>query len=187
MKLISARASRAPGADQHREPRARHPRRALEIEDAERRPEVPVRLRLEVERARLAVAADFRVVLGASCRPARSRAAGSAASSAARSRCCSTSSSSASSCLICCAARLVRGEDRRRIQPLLLRARDLFARPRSARASGPRPPGSAARRARLERRRAARDRPSGSSPRFRRPRVGRRRGDRARMPGSSMR
>ena len=46
-----AREPRA-GAAQHREPRAGDLRAALEVDDAERRPEIPVRLRLEVERAR---------------------------------------------------------------------------------------------------------------------------------------
>ena len=52
-------------ADQHREPRAGHPRGALEIENPERGTEIPMRLRLEVEGPRLAVAAHFDVVGGA--------------------------------------------------------------------------------------------------------------------------
>ena len=43
MKLISARSSRAPGAEQHVEPRPGHARRPLEVDDAELDAEVPVR------------------------------------------------------------------------------------------------------------------------------------------------
>ena len=50
MKLISARASRAPAPHQHREPRAGDLRAALEVDDAERRAEIPMRLRRERER-----------------------------------------------------------------------------------------------------------------------------------------
>ena len=50
------------GAHQHREARARHLCGALEIENAELGPDVPVRLRLEVERARSAVPPDLDVV-----------------------------------------------------------------------------------------------------------------------------
>ena len=53
------------GADQHREARARDLGAALEVDDAERRPEVPVRLRREREGARRADAAHVRIVLGA--------------------------------------------------------------------------------------------------------------------------
>ena len=83
MKLISARDSRAPAplSTEKRAPAMLGG--ALEVEDAERRAEIPVRLRLEVERARLAVAAHFDVVVCALARPARSRAAGSAARSSA--------------------------------------------------------------------------------------------------------
>ena len=59
---MSARASRAPAPSSTREPRARHPRRALEVENAERRAELPVRLRREVERRRRAPLRDFGVV-----------------------------------------------------------------------------------------------------------------------------
>ena len=52
-------------AHQEREARAGHPRGALEIEDAERGPEVPMRLRLEVEDARFADAPHLEVVRGA--------------------------------------------------------------------------------------------------------------------------
>ena len=100
-----ARQPRA-GAEQHREARAGHPRRPLEVEDAERGPEVPVRLRLEVERPRLASTAHLDVVGRRRCRPGRSRAAGSAAAAAApcaaarspRARASSSLISSARSC-----------------------------------------------------------------------------------------
>ena len=59
-----ARQPRA-GAAQHREAGAGNLRGALEIENAERGAEIPVRLRLEVERARLAVRAGLPVVCGA--------------------------------------------------------------------------------------------------------------------------
>ncbi len=62
---MSARASRAPCAHQHREPRAGDLRAALEVEDAQLGPEVPVRLRLEVERGWIADAPHFAVVVGA--------------------------------------------------------------------------------------------------------------------------
>jgi hypothetical protein len=65
MKLMSARASRAPLAHQHGEPRAGDLRAALEIEDAQLGPEVPVRLRLEVERGSIAHTPDFAVVVSA--------------------------------------------------------------------------------------------------------------------------
>ena len=45
MKATSARSRRAPVVPQHREARARDLGRALEVEDAELRPELPVRLR----------------------------------------------------------------------------------------------------------------------------------------------
>jgi hypothetical protein len=50
-------------AEEHGKARARHAGRAVEIDDAERRPELPVRLRLEVERGRIAMTTDFPVVL----------------------------------------------------------------------------------------------------------------------------
>ena len=75
--------------------------------------EIPVRLRLEVERARLAVAPHFDVVGGALRRPARSRAADSAAPAAPASRWCSTESSWTPSCLICCARGAIGFLDRR--------------------------------------------------------------------------
>ena len=56
-----AREARA-GTDQHGEPRARDLRAALEVDDAERRTEIPVRLRREVERARRAMSTHFDVV-----------------------------------------------------------------------------------------------------------------------------
>jgi len=64
MKLISARASRAPRADEHAESRARDLRPALEVDDAERRPEIPVRLRRHREGARRAGTPHLSVVRG---------------------------------------------------------------------------------------------------------------------------
>ena len=58
-----ARQPRA-GAAQHGKPRAGDPRTALEIENAQCRTEVPVRLRREVERPRLALPPDLEVVSG---------------------------------------------------------------------------------------------------------------------------
>jgi hypothetical protein len=57
--------ARQPRARAHQdgEARARHARRALEIKNAERGAELPVRLRLEIQRPRLAVAPDFAIVL----------------------------------------------------------------------------------------------------------------------------
>jgi hypothetical protein len=52
-------------AAQHGESRTRDPRRALEVEDAERWTKVPVGLRLEVERPRRAVATKLDIVRGA--------------------------------------------------------------------------------------------------------------------------
>ncbi len=52
-------------AHQEGEPRPRDPGGPLEVDDAERGPEVPVRLRLEVERARLADPPHLQVVGGA--------------------------------------------------------------------------------------------------------------------------
>ena len=52
------------GPEEDREPRAGHLRGPLEVDDAERRTELPVRTRLEVERLRLAVPAHFLVVFG---------------------------------------------------------------------------------------------------------------------------
>ena len=103
MKLISARASRAPAPEQDRKARAGNLRRALEIEDAERRAEIPVRLRLEVERARLADAAHFDVVgraradRHARVRQVRQHHAARRCAAARRRR------AGRSSCLICCA------------------------------------------------------------------------------------
>ena len=61
--------ARHPGAHphQHREPGAAHARRALEVDDAERGADLPMRPRIEVERRRLAVPAHELIVL---CRPA---------------------------------------------------------------------------------------------------------------------
>ena len=52
MNWMRARSSRAPASHRTREARARDRGRALEVEDAELRAEVPVRLRREVEGAR---------------------------------------------------------------------------------------------------------------------------------------
>ena len=65
MKLISARDSRAPAPLSTVKRAPAILRRPLEIDDAERRAEIPVRLRREVERARLADAAHLDVVRGA--------------------------------------------------------------------------------------------------------------------------
>ena len=62
MKLISARASRAPAPTKTENLRARDLGAPLEIDDAERRAEVPVRLHVEGERSRRAMAAHFHVV-----------------------------------------------------------------------------------------------------------------------------
>src|SRR5207247_7859804 len=50
------------GAAQHRETRAGHARRPLEVDDAKRRAQIPVRLRLEIKRPRLAMLSDLGVV-----------------------------------------------------------------------------------------------------------------------------
>ena len=59
--------AREPGtrAEQHRKARAGHPRGALEVEDAERRAQIPVRLRREIEGPRGATSTDLDVVPGA--------------------------------------------------------------------------------------------------------------------------
>ena len=86
-------------------------------------------LRLEVERARLAVPAHFDVVRRARARPARSRAAGSAASSAAPiALLLDLSRAGCSSCLICCARALLAARIGDGVEPLPLGARDLVAR-----------------------------------------------------------
>ena len=59
---MSARERRAPAPLEHREARAGDARAALEVDDAERGAEIPVRQRLEVEGARLAVAPHLDVV-----------------------------------------------------------------------------------------------------------------------------
>ena len=76
-----AREPRA-AAEQHRKPRARHARRALEVENAERRAELPVRLRRERERAAACPTSGLRRCRPTTSPPARSRAADSAASAA---------------------------------------------------------------------------------------------------------
>jgi hypothetical protein len=77
MKLIRrARETRA-GTEQHGKPRAGDLRAALEIDDPERWPEIPVRLRCEGERSRRADTANFLVVVCAfSDRDARMRNVG---------------------------------------------------------------------------------------------------------------
>ena len=103
MKLISARSSCAPAPIRTAKREPGDLRRALEVEDAKRRAEVPVRLRLEVEHARLAPRAHDDVVGGARCRRARSRAGGWESSPAAGCAAARRASSSISSCLIFCA------------------------------------------------------------------------------------
>ena len=128
MKLMSARASRAPAPHQHGEARARHLRaRARSRGCRAAAPRSQCAFGSKSNAARLAPRAHLDVVGRRSARPARSRAAGWAASAAASSRCCSTPSSSASSCLICCAARLVGREMRDGVLALPLGARHLLA------------------------------------------------------------
>ena len=62
MKLMSARDSRAPAPLSTVKRAPAILRAALEVDDAERRPEIPVRLRRGVEHARLADAAHLDVV-----------------------------------------------------------------------------------------------------------------------------
>ena len=62
MKLISARCEPRARPDQDREPGAGDLRTSLEIDDAERRTEIPVRLRVEAERRRRSVSTHFDVV-----------------------------------------------------------------------------------------------------------------------------
>ena len=102
MKLIRARSSRAPApiSTEKRAPDIFAARSKSRMPSAA--PMSQCGLRLEVERARLAVTADFDVVVGGLPDRHRRMRAGSAPSSADRSRFCSTSSSAASSCLICC-------------------------------------------------------------------------------------
>src|SRR6185503_17143591 len=112
---------------QHREARARHARGALEVENAQSRTDLPVRLRLEVERARLAVPPHLAVVFGGF--PDRHRGVrqvrhghqqvGELLIHLAQLRL---------ELLDLLATGLVGGKDRRRIEPLLLGARDLLAR-----------------------------------------------------------
>src|SRR6185436_7409260 len=52
-------------ADQHGKPRCGHLRAPFEVDDAECRPEIPVRLRREVERPRSAAAMNLDVVVAA--------------------------------------------------------------------------------------------------------------------------
>ena len=62
MKSVSARDSRAPAPSSTANLRAGHLRGALEVENAERRPEIPVRERLEIKLRRLAPCAHHHVV-----------------------------------------------------------------------------------------------------------------------------
>ena len=137
---MSARASRAPAplSTENRAPAILAA--ALEVEDAERRAEIPVRLRLEVERARLAVAPDFDVVRGALAdrharvRQIRQRRAAPA------SRWCSIDVELDAELLDLLRARAVRLLNRRRVVALPLGARDLVARRVLLRASALRAP-----------------------------------------------
>ena len=65
MKLASARSSLAPTPDVHGKTRAGDLGGALEIQNSQRRAQIPMRLGFEIELARLAPAADFLVVGGA--------------------------------------------------------------------------------------------------------------------------
>ena len=130
-------------AEQHRKPGAGHLRGALEVENAKRRPEIPVRQRFEIElSSALPTCARRRCPLR-SCRRARSHAAGWAATSAAtfaaarpdRARCrAAESAAPADDWLRRC---------RSRPCPAASRAQ-LRRPPRSARASTPRARESAA-------------------------------------------
>ena len=80
---MSARGEARAGAQQHGKPRARHPRRALEIQNPERRAQIPMRLRREVHHWRRAPSPHFRHCPRRTSPPARCRAAGSAARAAA--------------------------------------------------------------------------------------------------------
>ena len=128
MKLISARSSCRAGAHQHRKARPGDLRRALEVENAQRRSEIPVRAS-----ARSRTSAAHPTCARRRC-PRRSSRSGTLSCgmlgivACRRPRCCSTASSSISSCLICCAALLVRLEDRPRVQALALGARHFVAR-----------------------------------------------------------
>jgi hypothetical protein len=61
-------------ADQHGKPRGGPPSSPFEVDDAERRPEIPVRLRREGERPRSAAAMNLDVVVAALPPPERIRA-----------------------------------------------------------------------------------------------------------------
>ena len=139
MKLISARASRAPAPMSTEKRAAGDLRAALEVDDAERRTEVPVRLRREGERRAACRDGGPRRCPPRSSPPARWRAAGSGITSkpavpplfdACRAR--------ASSCLIRCARARLASWIVVVSRPWPLRAGDFLRRRRSARASVPR-------------------------------------------------
>ena len=147
---MSARASLRAHAHQHREARAAHARRALEVEDAERGAELPVRPGIEVERRRLAVPAHDLIVLG---RPADRHA---------RVRQVRQRQQQRRALLLdlieldlelpdVLRARLAGGKERRRVQALPLGARD-FVAGRVLLALEPSISGISRRRLRLERR-----------------------------------
>ena len=127
MKSISARASRAPAPEEHREASAGHPRGAFEVQNAQGRANLPVRLRLERECRWLAVAPDFPVVCGAGAHRHALRAAHSAAPSALGALLLHHLELGLER-LDLLRARLVRREDARRIASVALHARDLRAR-----------------------------------------------------------
>ena len=89
MKSMSARDSLRAGAEQHRKSRAGHPRGSLEIQNAERGTQIPVRLRREVERARLSPGAHH--LLSAALFPSGTLACGRFGHDiSSADRCCST-------------------------------------------------------------------------------------------------
>ena len=125
---MSARVSFDAAAAQHGEPRAGDPRAGLEVEDAERLAELPVRLRRERERRLVAPRVEHRVVGLARRRRARSRAARSgsrAAAARSRARACA---SSASPSLICVDERLQLVARRRELRRLLVELRHPLVR-----------------------------------------------------------
>ena len=101
---------------------------ALEVEDAELGTEIPVRLRLEIERPRLAVAAHFAVVVGALARPARVGVRQVGQRQQRRLALMLDGVELDAELLDLLRARAVRLLDRRRVVTLTLGARDLVAR-----------------------------------------------------------
>ncbi len=91
------------GAAQHREARRRDLRAALEVDDAERRSEIPVRNRREIEGAWLDRGAGPPRCRPRSCQPARTACGRFGRTMTAASRWCSMESSCSPICLICCA------------------------------------------------------------------------------------